>query len=635
VKDSARRAWLIFGFCAAFLLAAVAAMSWQILRSEGAQLDSEARARLESRVRLALWRLDSRVTPLIASESARTHETFVSPPEEALAPEIKLRFARKGTTQITSADIDDALREDFRARIPNARLDAAVTRPQGDAGSQVLLAQRDAPPAGNDDAQAQASAPLAQGVQQVVQEQQALADNEYRQRKMNIDRSAYNYSNSLDGTPQSDQGWLTRSNPKASKSKSKSKSKTGSSLGLGTRDELPLAAAPQSESGSTSSGSASRGIGIGQQAEPAPAPEIRESVTAALWIDGELLLARRASAADGEWIEGSWIDWPHLREQMLGEISDLLPEAKLVPVASSEALDAMVDKSRLLATLPLRLEPGIGVAAFVAPGAGSALNPITLAIGLAWIVVLFVLGATAALLRATMDLSERRGAFVSAVTHELRTPLTTFRMYTEMLSEDMVTDEAQRSRYIETLRREAHRLDNLVQNVLTYARIEDERAQVNVEEHRVGELIDSMVPRLRERAEQAEFEFELWVDPEVTETTMRVDLTALEQILFNLVDNASKYGRGDDLAHIEIRVFAAGREVAFEVRDHGSGIAPEELTKVFRPFQKADEHAAGTLPGVGLGLALCRQLAEAMSGQLSVSDAKPGARFSLRLPRDS
>ena len=69
-------------------------------------------------------------------------------------------------------------------------------------------------------------------------------------------------------------------------------------------------------------------------------------------------------------------------------------------------------------------------------------------------------------------LSERRGAFVSAVTHELRTPLTTFRMYAEMLAEGMVPSPEARQKYLETLRREADRLAHLVENVLQYARLE-------------------------------------------------------------------------------------------------------------------------------------------------------------------
>lgn len=676
-------------------------MSWQVLHSERAQLESEARARLESQVRLALWRLDSRVTPLIASEAARTHDTFVDPPDEELSPEIKLRFARRGDKEITSRGVDAEMLAAFVDRVSPSRLDAALpkplrrsetTPPETGAVAIVETSSLAMPPLAQSERLLQAQgrkrqattpvqiAPVEQNQaskqtkasKQEIQ-QQTISDNEYRQRKLNIDRNAYNYSNSLDPEFQSDQGWSKRaaSNappPPQRKKKKRTKRRKAKpkpppppetqsleEQALPNEDVSPeqgllpnasaqveLPTTGLSSRGSLHSDQQSVG-GLAKEAGEAEVPgelwhqpgalEIEESVTAAVWIGEELLLARRASAQDGEWIEGTWVDWPRLRAQMLAEISDLLPQASLLPVPPADSLDANTDKSRLLATLPLRLDPGVGLAAFIPEGDDEGLSAANLGLALAWLVVLFVLGATAALLRATLDLSERRGAFVSAVTHELRTPLTTFRMYTEMLSEGMVTDEEQRKGYIETLGREALRLDKLVQNVLTYARIEDERAQVNVEEHRIGELVESMEARLRERAEQAKFEFEIELAPELQDKTMRIDLTALEQILFNLVDNAAKYGRSEERARIEVKIAKVSNgRIVFDVRDFGQGIPADEINKVFRPFQKADEHAAGTLPGVGLGLALCRRLAEAMHGDLRLSDAKPGARFELQLP---
>src|SRR5208337_3642808 len=93
----------------------------------------------------------------------------------------------------------------------------------------------------------------------------------------------------------------------------------------------------------------------------------------------------------------------------------------------------------------------------------------------AWACVLLAAGAVAALLANVMRLGQRRADFVSAVTHELRTPLTTFHMYTEMLSEGMVTDPQQQRDYLTTLRLEASRLSHLVENVLAFARLERRR----------------------------------------------------------------------------------------------------------------------------------------------------------------
>src|SRR5439155_15089133 len=117
---------------------------------------------------------------------------------------------------------------------------------------------------------------------------------------------------------------------------------------------------------------------------------------------------------------------------------------------------------------PVKLNPGETIPLDAAEG----LTPVRVSLSIAWLCALLAAGAVAALLLGAVRLSERRGAFVSAVTHELRTPLTTFRMYAEMLAGGMVPDEARRRHYLETLRIEADRLSHLVENVLSYARLE-------------------------------------------------------------------------------------------------------------------------------------------------------------------
>src|SRR5262245_32720620 len=152
--------------------------------------------------------------------------------------------------------------------------------------------------------------------------------------------------------------------------------------------------------------------------------------------------------------------------------------------------------------------------------------------------MLLAVAAVMMLLHGALSLSERRGAFVSAVTHELRTPLTTFRMYTEMLADGIVADEEKRANYLATLRREAERLSHLVENVLAYARLERGSARSRVESFTVQELIERVKGRLAERAEQAEMNFSVKAKESELRTTVRADATAIEQILFNLIDNA-------------------------------------------------------------------------------------------------
>jgi signal transduction histidine kinase len=183
----------------------------------------------------------------------------------------------------------------------------------------------------------------------------------------------------------------------------------------------------------------------------------------AVWLDDALVLARRVDLGSDFRIQGCWLDWTNLRHALLDSIRDLFPEAELEPVTHPPGEPS----ARLLASLPVQLLTGS--AASTVP---AVWTPLRMALLVAWVGVLIAGLAVALLLRGTLSLSERRAAFVSAVTHELRTPLTTFKLYSEMLAEGMVTDESRRQGYLATLCAEANRLTHLVDNVLAYARLE-------------------------------------------------------------------------------------------------------------------------------------------------------------------
>ena len=123
------------------------------------------------------------------------------------------------------------------------------------------------------------------------------------------------------------------------------------------------------------------------------------------------------------------------------------------------------------------------------------------------------------------------------------------------------------------------------------------------------------------------------VDPSLEEASLLVDPAALEQILFNLVDNACKYAAPAQDRTIHLDVFPRGRAVALRVRDHGPGIEASEARRLFRPFAKSARDAAHSAPGVGLGLALSRCLARAMGGDLENEISEAGASFVVTVPR--
>ena len=227
-------------------------------------------------------------------------------------------------------------------------------------------------------------------------------------------------------------------------------------------------------------------------------------------------------------------------------VGDLLPDATFEPVPPSAA----VDPARMLAALPLRIVPG-ELPAETAPG----LSPMLLSLAVAWACMLATAATIACLLAGIIRLSNRRASFVTAVTHELRTPLTTFQMYVEMLAEGMVPDEEQSRHYLKTLQAEAARLTHMVENVLAYARLERGRADGRVESIALGQLLDRVQGRLvaagRVRG-HGDCCRRRTLGPAAVR---RANVSAVEQILFNLVDNACKYAAAaeDKRIHVELR----------------------------------------------------------------------------------
>ncbi|HEV3003470.1 MAG TPA: HAMP domain-containing sensor histidine kinase, partial [Pirellulales bacterium] len=217
--------------------------------------------------------------------------------------------------------------------------------------------------------------------------------------------------------------------------------------------------------------------------------------------------------------------------------------------------------------------------------------------------------------------------------HELRTPLTTFRMYAEMLAEGMVPDAAKRQQYLTTLRHEGERLTHLVENVLSYARLERGRAGGRVENIAVAELLAQVVRRPSERAAQAGMSLMVEIAESARRFQVCTDTSAVEQVLFNLVDNACKYAADATDRRIHLVAEEVDGMVALRISDHGPGIAPAQVRRLFHAFSKSAADAAISAPGVGLGLALSRRLARQMGGDLKLERSTAFATcFTLTLP---
>ena len=281
-----------------------------------------------------------------------------------------------------------------------------------------------------------------------------------------------------------------------------------------------------------------------------------------------------------------------------------------------------------LATIPVVLVPG-PLAAAIAPAVPGFWTPTRWTLLVGWVAVGAAAVALGVVLRKAIELGERRGRFVSAVTHELRTPLTTFRLYSQLLAQGQA-DEQKRTRYAQTLDRESQRLAAIVESVLEYARLGRRTPRRRGERHDARDLLARVAPALEGRAERAGMTLQLASPPAAT---VGADADKVERILLNLVDNACKYAGESEDRRITIDAEARDGVLTIGVRDRGPGVPASERRRIFGAFHRARRDQDSASPGLGLGLALSRGLAREMGGELSLAEHPgPGASFELRLP---
>jgi signal transduction histidine kinase len=237
-------------------------------------------------------------------------------------------------------------------------------------------------------------------------------------------------------------------------------------------------------------------------------------------------------------------------------------------------------------------------------------------------------------LRNLVALTERRMQFAYAVTHELRTPLTTFRLYSDMLSAGLVPDES-RQGYLDTLNRESIRLSSLVEEVLEYARLESQRARLNLVETDGS----SLIRLISETFEKVCMDNGIKARTEniiAKDRQLRVDVDVVNRIAGVLVNNACRHARGASDATALIRLSAENGRLHLDVIDSGPGITRADARTIFKPFHRgrgADKAARG---GIGLGLALARSWATLLGGRLELAARHDpqygGAHFRLTIP---
>lgn len=227
------------------------------------------------------------------------------------------------------------------------------------------------------------------------------------------------------------------------------------------------------------------------------------------------------------------------------------------------------------------------------------------------------------------QLSTLQQRFVSDVSHELRTPLTTIRMAADVMFEHRESFDAPTARAAELLQAQLDRFESLLVDLLEISRFDAGVAILEAETVQLVSLVSSVVETMTPLAER--FGIAVHVACESEDTAARIDPRRIERILRNLISNAIEHADGHD---VEITVGADDAAVAVTVRDHGVGLAEDELTQVFERFWRADPARARSTGGTGLGLAIAIEDARLHGGRLEAWGVLgDGACFRLTLPR--
>ena len=215
--------------------------------------------------------------------------------------------------------------------------------------------------------------------------------------------------------------------------------------------------------------------------------------------------------------------------------------------------------------------------------------------------------------------------YVVGISHEIRTPLNSIFGYAQLLERgaDIPAENAAR-----VIRRSSEHLSNLVDGLLDISRIENGLLRLNRDKVRLPEFLDQLVDMFRLQAAAKGIAFR-YQPPANLPACVHTDQKRLRQILINLLSNAIKYTEN---GHACLTIRYRSEVAEFEVTDTGMGIPPEDLERVFEPFERGRAHAVRSLPGTGLGLTITKLLTQIMGGEILVrSTLGEGTTFVVRL----
>ncbi len=242
---------------------------------------------------------------------------------------------------------------------------------------------------------------------------------------------------------------------------------------------------------------------------------------------------------------------------------------------------------------------------------------------LSLLLMLVALGLVLQAHRRSAELARMQTDFVAHVSHQLKTPLSLLSAATETLQMDRIRSPERLAEYLDTIRAEAQRLSALVQRVLEFSRVEQQR-NYEFEQVDLGALVRETVDAFAHGLASRHVVFDVRVSS--PGPFVLADPAALEQVIANLLDNAVKYSSDDQAVTVTVR--AERLWAIVEVADRGVGIAAADHERIFERFYRVP--GAGHRQGFGLGLPIVRELLRAQGGSVAVSSS-PGAGSTFRV----
>ncbi|OCX37800.1 histidine kinase [Staphylococcus haemolyticus] len=228
------------------------------------------------------------------------------------------------------------------------------------------------------------------------------------------------------------------------------------------------------------------------------------------------------------------------------------------------------------------------------------------------------------------NLDQMKKDFIANVSHELRTPISLLQGYTESIVDGIVTKPEEIRDSLSIVLDETKRLNRLVNELLNVARMDAEGLTVNKEKQPIKPLLSKMQMKYRQQAEDLELNMSL--EPNIDDELWEYDADRIDQVLTNLIDNATRYTQPGD--SISITTTTDDSYQTLYIKDTGSGISPEHLELVFDRFYKVEASRTRGKQGTGLGLFICKMIIEEHGGTIKVeSKVNKGTTFIIKLPK--